>query len=464
MSAVQSGWSEADGRALAADGVFIRRDSHSRQEAGQDFGRVERGEPWGVATPRDISELERLVGHAARRRLPLTARGRGFSSSGQSLSVAGVTVDCSRLDRIDAIDTGARTVRCEAGTRWRELVAASLGQGLLPVVLPSSLDMSVGGLLSAGGLGASSHRHGTAASHAVDLQVVTAADGPVRCDGGERRDLYDAVLAGLGRCGAISQVTLALRPAPRRVRTYHLMYGDLATWLDDQRKLVRQQRADYLEGFTWASAKGIRSDHMGRRAFAHWLYGLQLGLEYDGQPPDAGVALAGLDPWRVVHVQDEEVTLHIERQQPRFDTMRRSGAWELTHPWLECLLPVERLADLLPQVLDALPPSLGDGHRLGWLARDKLPPLLAVPDAEEVACLAIVPPGVADFERDLVLQVFRQLDHSLRAAGGKRYPSGWLGRLTEQDWRQHHGPRYDAWMAAKRRYDPDRIFRSTLFP
>jgi cytokinin dehydrogenase len=464
MSAVQSGWSAADVRALAADGVFIRRDPHSRQEAGQDFGRVERGEPWGVANPRDVGELERLVRYAADRRLPLTPRGRGFSSSGQSLTVGGVTVDCSRLDRIDPIDPAGRTVRCEAGTRWRELLAATLTHGLLPVVLPVNLDMSVGGLLSAGGLGAGSHRHGSAAAHVSELQVVTAAEGRVRCDRAERRDLQDAVLAGLGRCGVISQATLALRPAPRRVRTFHLLYGDIQTWLDDQRTLVQQQRADYLEGFTWASARGLRSDHMGRRPFAHWLYGLQLGLEYDMHPPEPGVALAGLEPWRVVHVQDEEVTLHIERHQPRFDGMRRSGAWEQAHPWLECLLPVDRLAELLPQVLDALPPSVGDGHRVELVARDQLPPLLAVPDAEEVACLAIVPAGVADFERDLVLQFFRQLDHTLRAAGGKRYPSGWLGRLNEQDWRQHHGVRYDAWMAAKRRWDPDRVFRSTLFP
>ena len=465
MSPGKGMWSAADAIALAADhGLFLRRDPDSRRQAGRDFGRIERTEPWGVVVPRDGAELERLVRFAAARRLALTPRGRGYSQSGQSLAPGGVTLDCTRLDCIDAVDVARKTVRCEGGTRWRDVVAATLPHGLMPVVLPNDLDISVGGLLSVGGLGGNSHRFGTAAAHAVELEVVTAADGLVRCDAAVNAELQAAVLAGLGRCGVLAHARLALRPAPQRVRTFHLLYGDLATWLADQHELVQQGRADYLEGFTWASARGTRSDHMGRRPFAHWLYGLQLGIEHSGEPPEPSLALAGLDPWRTVQVQDEDLATHLERHQPRYEGMRRSGAWEQLHPWLECLVPASRLPDLLPEVLDALPPSLGDGHRTLFVRRAGAPPFLALPDAEDVVCLAISPPGVAEAERDLVLQAFRQIDHSLRAGGGKRYPSGWLGPMQEDDWRQHHGAQYAAWMQAKRRFDPEGIFRSALFP
>jgi cytokinin dehydrogenase len=465
MSSGKGQWSGADAMALATDhGVFVHRDPDSRRRAGHDFGGIERGDPWGVVAPRDTAELERLVRFAAARQLSLTPRGRGYSQSGQSLAPGGVTIDCTRLDRIDPVDGDQRSVRCEAGARWREVVSATLAQGLLPVVLPLNLDMSVGGLLAVGGIGANSHRHGPAVVHAIDLQVVTATDGLVRCDRAVNADLFDSVLAGLGRCGVLAHARLALRPAPRRVRTFHLLYGDLQGWLADQRELVQQRRADYLEGLCWASAKGTRSDHMGRRPFAHWLYGLQLGIEYSGEPPEPSDALAGLEPWRIVHVQDDDLVTHIDRYHPRFDGMRRSGAWEQLHPWLECLLPVSRLPELLPEVLDALPPMLGDGHRVVWMARPGVPSYFAMPDAEEVACLAILPTGVAEGERDLVLQTFRQIDHSLRAAGGKRYPSGWLGPMQEEDWREHHGARYDAWRRAKRRFDPEGVFRSAMFP
>jgi cytokinin dehydrogenase len=57
-----------------------------------------------------------------------------------------------------------------------------------------------------------------------------------------------------------------------------------------------------------------------------------------------------------------------------------------------------------------------------------------------------------------------RVDSLLRNAGGKRYLSGWLGSVDEARWREHYGPSYDRWIAVKRRFDPDGIFRSALFP
>jgi cytokinin dehydrogenase len=263
----------------------------------------------------------------------------------------------------------------------------------------------------------------------------------------------------------IARATLALRPVRRRVRTFHLLYGDLAAWMADQKTLVASGRAQYIEGFLWSSAKGTRSDARGvRRPFSHWMYGLQVGFEYDEAAPEAGAALAGLAPFQVTEVQDDDLADHLHRYQPRFDGMRQSGAWQQTHPWLECLVPASRLPDLLPAVLEALPLSLGDGHRAVWVAREGAPPFFALPEGEPAVCLGILPTGVSPAEREPVLQAFRQIDRQLRAAGGKRYLSGWLGPMSDEDWRCHFGARHADWLAVKRRYDPQGLFRSVLLP
>jgi len=457
-------WSATDADALATSGIFVRRDPESRVLAGQDFGHVERALPWGVAVPRDLGELATVVRLAAARGLPLTARGRGYSQSGQSLSPGGLTLDCSQLDRIERVDAARGSVRCQAGARWREVVAATLPHGLLPRVLPLNLDMSVGGLLSAGGLGANSHRFGPAVSHALELEVVTPAGGPTRCDPGHEGALFAAALAGLGRCGVIARATLALRPVLPRVRTFHLLYGELEAWLADQQRLVSEGSVDHLEGFVWSSAKGIRSDARGSRPFTHWLYGLNLGFEYQDAEPESSRVMAGLSPWKVIHVQDDPVAAHLDRYQPRFEAMRLCGAWDQLHPWLACLLPAGRLAELLPQVLDELPLSLGDGHRTVWVAREGAPPFFALPAAGPAICLDILPAGVAPCERASILRTMQDLDRRLRAAGGKRYLSSWLGPMTDDDWREHFGERHADWIAAKRRFDPAGIFRSVLLP
>jgi len=462
----RSRWSEGDAEALASTGVLLARDPVSREQANADFWQLARGDAWAVALPRDPGELEQVVRFAAGSGLPLTVRGRGYSQSGQSLAAGGVTLDCSRLDRVAPVEAARRRVRCEAGARLREVVAATLPHGLLPAVLPLNLDMSVGGLLSAGGVGANSHALGASVAHALELDVVTPADGLVTCDRERAPDLFAAALGGLGRCGVIARATLALRPVAPRVRTFHLLYASLAAWMADQRTLLRARRADYLEGFCWSSAKGTRREGGARRPFQHWLYGLQVGFECGETAPDRETALAGLQPLEIVHVEDEPVASHVERYQPRFDGMRRSGAWTQAHPWLECFVAAAQVPDLLPALLARLPPSLGDGHRVVWMAQENLPPSLAMPASaeREVVCLAFLPPGVPPGERDDVLRALGEIDVLLRAAGGKRYLSGWLGLQDERRWREHHGDGYPAWLAAKQRFDPQGILRSALFP
>lgn len=53
-------------------------------------------------------------------------------------------------------------------------------------------------------------------------------------------------------------------------------------------------------------------------------------------PSDAEESLA---PHRNLGWDDAAVAEHMNRYQPRFDLMRRSGAWQQAHPWLDLLLP-----------------------------------------------------------------------------------------------------------------------------
>ncbi len=457
-------WSAGDVADLAAaTGASVRQDPATRAGFAEDFGHLLRAEPRAVVSPRTVDEVVATVELAARKRLPLCPRGRGYSQSGQSLSPDGLCLDLSRLDRIGPVDAARRRVDCEPGVRWRELLAATLQHGLVPRVLPLNLDMSVAGLFSAGGLGANSHRHGPAINQVAELDVVTGAGQHARCTATADAELFSAVLGGLGRFGIITSAAVELRPVPARVRTFHLVYLDSQAWFADQERVVREGRAEFVEAMCWMGAKGFRRPtEAGARV--QWLYGLQIGIECGDTTPDHRAALAGLSPTEVVHVDDESAAEFAARYQPRFDGMARSGAWQQLHPWLECLVPAHRLAPLLPAILAALPPSLGDGHRILWVDAARSPPFFAAPPETDVVCFAVLPPGVASAEREEVLPALAHVDRLLREAGGKRYLSGWLGGMSEERWREHHGEMYPRWKALKRRFDPEGILRSALFP
>jgi hypothetical protein len=64
-----------------------------------------------------------------------------------------------------------------------------------------------------------------------------------------------------------------------------------------------------------------------------------------------------------VHVEDDETRFFPARHDARFAGMKRLGGWDLPHPTVSALIDPEALLDLLPQILAAVPPTIGEAHR-----------------------------------------------------------------------------------------------------
>lgn len=457
MAAARRVWQASDIQALSAEGLAVSLDAPIRAAASGDFGGIVRGQSVAVLTPRTSEEVARAVLFARERGLSFTARGNGWSSGGQSVASAAVTLQLSRLDRIQSVDAAKRTISCESGARWRSVVAATAPHGLLPQVLPLNLDLTVGGTLSVGGFGSNSHKFGFAASSVDSMQAVSGTGEMLSSS--DQPDLLPATLGGLGRCSVMTSVTLRLRPAPPRVKTFYLLYDDLESWLADMRNF--RDRFEHIDGFCSASVQGMRNTPLGRRPFAKWLYGLHVSIEHDGAAPSATDALVGLNQRWVVHEEDNDQASFAARADPRFEMMTQTGAFAQPHPWLECLMPLAALPELLPRVLEALPLALADGLRLAPLVTAQHPPLIATPEAPETAMVAILPTAVPPQSLPQILEALRTVNDLLLSAGGKRYLAGWL-EMNEDGWRRHYENAYDTWVLAKRRLDPDGVFVSML--
>ena len=196
----------------------------------------------------------------------------------------------------------------------------------------------------------------------------------VTCSETREPAVYQAVLGGLGRGGIIASAEVELRPFKPRVRTFYLLFQELGAWLEAQRVLIDSNRADYLEAFCTPCVQGLRQGPGGRVPFAEWFYGLHVTLEHEPGPgPAQSEALAGLGLFRLVHVEDNDTVAFAARYDARFAGMRRSGAWLQPHPWVEAMLPGDRLQEILPTVLEAYPLAFGDGPRLLFVDRRRSP-------------------------------------------------------------------------------------------
>jgi cytokinin dehydrogenase len=457
-------WTEERLRELATEArVNVRCDEASLKAAAEDYGHLVTGRPRGVAHPTVADEAARVVGFAHAHALPVTLRGTGHGQSGQSVAVDSLVLDLSALRRIDRPDVDQRRVTCDAGVTWREVITAVGPAKLVPPATPILLDLSIGGTLSAGGVGPGSAKHGTCAANVIELEVLTGEGRRVWCSPTDQSALFNAALGGVGRMGAILRVTLALRPVKPAVRTFYLLFDTIDAWQMAQRRFIAGRAYEYLDAFCSASIQGLRKTPSGRRLFAVWSYALHVSFEHEGTVPTAARALDGVRGHRVVQVEDDPSSDFLARYDARFDMMRRLGAFDQPHPIFECFLPRRVLPELLPRVLDELPLSLGDGHRMNPIAARNLPRFLMTPD-EDFACFAVLPAAIPRPLVDEVLLALASVHEMCLKAGGKRYLSGWLGMMDADGWRAHFGREYDAWVAAKRTYDPKGIFRSMLFP
>lgn len=431
-------------------------DEETLQQVQTDFGRIVQKTPRLVVLPASPQDVQKVVRMAWQEGWPVATRGAAHSQSGQSLSQDGILIDMSGLNRVEKVE--GDSVWAEAGVQWSELVEKLGPAGLVPPVLTNNLNVTVGGTLAMAGLGVASHRYGTQADNIEELEVVTGEGHLVRCSPSENRDLFDCTRCGLGQFALITRARLKLRRFAPRVRTFFLLYDNLEVLLRDQQQLMAEGRFDFIESWCVPCPQGLRQWGESRVPFAEWFYPLHLTLEYADEAPGEEISLAGLNYYRKVHVEDLSFLEFGRRLEPVFALWKQSGAWELAHPWMECILPWEAAPSYIQGVLKNFPPNLlMGGHVLLWPCRGETSraPLFKHPGGEFVMGFGILP-AVPRQWLPLALALLNKASDLCMQVGGKRYLSGWID-FDVTRWKSHFGETWSRVLEWKRFYDPKGI-------
>ncbi|WRZ95002.1 FAD-binding protein [Streptomyces sp. NBC_01007] len=428
----------------------VHTDDASLAADADDFGHIVHRRPVAVLRPGSVHDIVAMVRFCNEHGVPVAPRGQGHATQGQAQVDGGLVIETTPLASIGPVGPGSTTVTVGAGARWSEVARATLAHGLTPPTFTDYLELSVGGTLSVGGIGGQTHQQGAQVDNVTELQVVTGAGHLVRCSRTRHRDLFLAVLAGLGQCAVIVGATLRLVSAPETVRHYLLPYDDLRTFLDDQRLLVEEGRFDYVEGQVTADTDGAFNGYV-LEAVA---YGPPAG-----PAPDDTTLLRGLrhDP---AGVQTSDLGYYdfLDRLAAGVAALKEAGLWAFAHPWLNLLLPGRSAATLAASLLEDLTPAdLGPGVVLLYpVLRESLhTPLLRTPEDPVSYLLAVLrttpPDDTATVDR--LLAANRAAYDTVHAAGGTHYPVGSVP-FDAADWREHFGPAYRGLAAARHTYDP----------
>lgn len=160
--------------ALRASGFTgdIAADAASRTVYSTDNSIYQRP-PAAILFPRNGEDVQRVVKAAASYRMPVTPRGGGTGTNGQSLT-SGVIVDCSRhMNRVLAFDRDARTITVEPGMVLDQLNAFLKPHGLFfPPTVSTASRATIGGMIATDASGKGSRIYGRTSDYVESLDVV----------------------------------------------------------------------------------------------------------------------------------------------------------------------------------------------------------------------------------------------------------------------------------------------------
>ena len=419
--------------------------------AADDFGHIVHHRPHAVLEPGDIADIAVMLRFCSRHRIPAAPRGQGHATFGQAQVPGGLVIDLSPLHEISAPDVSDRTVWVQAGARWSQVARAALARQLTPPVFTDYLELSVGGTLSAGGIGGTTPHYGAQADNVAELEVVTGAGEQVLCSPHQHPGLFSAVLAGLGQCAVIVAARIRLVPAPRKVRHFMLFYPTVDALTADQRLVQASGRFSFAEGEAELNPDG-----------PGWLYYLEAGAYYDTVPPDDDKLTAGLhDDKSLRQITTLRYFDFLDRLAAPIAFLKSTGEWSDPHPWWNMFLPGTVTDAFVTQVMAGL--TEADIGASGVILLYPLRraainvPLLRVPDEPVIFLFAVLRTAAPDTGGALpahtMLAANRELFDHARHLGGYAYPIGSIP-TSPPDWRQHYGPLWPFLAAARRRYDP----------
>ncbi|MBC2879663.1 MULTISPECIES: FAD-binding oxidoreductase [Streptomyces] len=203
------------------------------REFSRDFGRTSAVPPERVVREGEDGTIGHLMRQAGATGRETAVRGAGRSCNTQTLS-PGTVLDNYRPDALPRFTGDDHSVAVPSGITWLELEKWLNRHGRSNPVLPSYLDITVGGNLSVGGFGLASVRSGIQSDQVREIELIDGTGRARRCSERENGELFRFALGGLGQVGFISEVvlrTVPYRPVTRAARIPHTGLADLVDFM-----------------------------------------------------------------------------------------------------------------------------------------------------------------------------------------------------------------------------------------
>lgn len=227
--------------------------------------------PSKVYLPRSTQDVVEAVLECKSLGQSLTLRGNGHSSNDLVLTDGPVMV-MSLLDGV-SVDVAAKTATLGPGaiTAKVDVLLAESGLGL-PIIGDHN-HITAAGFASVGGISPASHVYGLFLDTVTELEYVDWDGQVIACSRSERSEDFFRLLAGTGRHGVITSLTVSVIEVDKwstLIENRRFFTRDLDAFIEHSGRLIRDPGGALMERGVWADLKlGSRSVCVGQFSSYH---------------------------------------------------------------------------------------------------------------------------------------------------------------------------------------------------
>ena len=392
--------------------------------------------------------------------------GRSYGDSALPASPSSVVVSTPRADRIRFFDRETGWLRAEAGLSLYTLNKLFLRQGWFVPVSPGTQFVTLGGMVAADVHGKNHHVDGCFGPHIRVIRLRVADGRIIECTPDHEAELFRATIGGMGLTGHILEVEFS-------------MVRISSPWITSQTKRVngieefitalKTSARDWPYTVGWIDCLS-RGAAMGRGVLicGRWATAAEAPLE----PPEERKMLTVpfvfpewvLNPWTVrifnwgyFHAHQSETKPHILHPEAFFYPLDSLREWNRIYgprgfTQYQCILPENGDASVTKRFFQLLTDLGGASF------------LCVIKDfgAEGLGMLSFPKPGISvalDIPiRSNTQNMIDRLNEFVIAAGGRIYLC--KDTFTRPEHFRAMEPRLDAWLAVRRKWDPEGKIRS----
>jgi len=418
-----------------------------------------------------IARIRAELKEAAAAKRPVAVSVARHSMGGQSLPRDGtaITLDGGPLE----IDTAAKTYRTSSGNRWSDVIRALDPKGFSPAVMQSNSDFGVGSTFSVNAHGWPVP-YGPFGSTVKAIRMVLADGTLMQCSRSENADLFGLAMGGYGLFGIIVELDVEMTPNLLLAPKFELMPPDrfadqFTRSIDNDRGLVMAygrmsvSRRNFFDDALVVTYRAVADQPATLAAVAssgklsglqNEIYRAQTGWEVAKglrwfMESRIGPAITGARATRN-SLMAEPVANLAQKDMRRTDILH------------EYFVAPERFGDFIAACREIIPNAKAEflNVTLRYVAEDKTPSLSIAPVRRIAAVMSFSQEVTPEGEIDMMRTTEALIDR-VTAIGGAFYLPYRLHARRDQVEKAY--PNAAAFVAAKRHYDPDLLFRNAMW-